>query len=606
TGAAATAATQREAALLAELQRACDAASRVWQVGGLDELDVWAADQRNWLLSCMTSGDEPWEVFPRTPLEQPLPGPRDPNELGPPSERYDLNATLEYFKRLAATPDPLTRAGALLASASYEQQLGHPLGAARILADAANLLRSTPGLARFAYRAELRRIDSLLMAGDHDRAREALSAFFEGVLNDHPARLGPREMERLRRQAGELGLVDDDPLTATLAELQRRAVRRQSVADVVADLLETGLAEPSPPTDELTFITGMTAADEPVVVAVRTIAEDTRLALVTPAAELLSRFWGSSSAEAAWRVTLRGGSEQEPLVELGALFAHAVLTPTPETAARLQAAQHRRWGILLATAAGTTGAWGLVIWMMVRVMARQRELARLQSRFVADVSHELKTPLALIRLLSETLAEQRVRDPKRIQSYHETITRESERLAALLDNILDLGRIESGRKVYEFSTCQVAEAARQAWALFEPQFTSEGFDARLEVDGALPTVRADAAALQQVLVNLLQNAYRYAGDGKFVRLSVSRDGHLIVIVVEDHGIGMNRGQLHRLGESFFRGDDTRVRQTRGTGLGLAIVNHIVTAHHGKIEVQSRPGEGSTFTVWIPSAPADDA
>jgi len=147
--------------------------------------------------------------------------------------------------------------------------------------------------------------------------------------------------------------------------------------------------------------------------------------------------------------------------------------------------------------------------------------------------------------------------------------------------------------------------ARQAWTLFEPQFQSEGFEARLELAPGLPVIRADAQALQQVLVNLLQNAYRYAGERKFVRLAVSREGYVIVMVVEDHGIGMSRNQLDRLGESFFRADDTRVRQTRGVGLGLAIVNHIVTAHRGKIEVQSRPGQGSTFTVWIPFEVADE-
>jgi signal transduction histidine kinase len=254
------------------------------------------------------------------------------------------------------------------------------------------------------------------------------------------------------------------------------------------------------------------------------------------------------------------------------------------------------------TTGGIVVAWGLVIWMFARVVARQRDLAKLQGRFVADVSHELKTPLALIRLLAETLAGRRVRDPERIQAYHETITRESERLSVLLENILDLGRIESGRKQYEFSTCDVAAVARQAWTLFEPQFTEEGFDAGLELAADLPPIKADPQALQQVIINLLQNAYRYAGDRKYVRLSVAREGYVILITVEDHGLGMTRNQLDRLGESFFRAEDTRVRQTRGVGLGLAIAHHIVRAHRGKIEVESRPGQGSKFTVWIPFEP----
>jgi signal transduction histidine kinase len=239
---------------------------------------------------------------------------------------------------------------------------------------------------------------------------------------------------------------------------------------------------------------------------------------------------------------------------------------------------------------------------MIRAVNRQRELIQLQRRFVADVSHELKTPLALIRLSADTLRERRVRDPERWQAYLDTITRESERLTSLIDTILDFSRIESGRQELRFRECDVGEVARQAWRLFEPQFVAERFEARLEIAPDLPMIRGDAQALQQVLVNLLQNAVRYAGDRRFVRLGMKREGYLVVIAVEDHGIGMSQQQLDRLGDSFFRGDDTRVRQTRGTGLGLAIVSHIVTAHGGKVEVHSRPGQGSTFTVWLPFEP----
>jgi signal transduction histidine kinase len=284
------------------------------------------------------------------------------------------------------------------------------------------------------------------------------------------------------------------------------------------------------------------------------------------------------------------------------LRSHALSEPLD---AELQAATERTAMLVITAGLGTAGAWGLVIWMMLRAMARQRELVRLQRRFVADVSHELKTPLTMIRLLAETLQDGRIRDPDRIRTYYETITRESERLSVLLDGILDFSRTESGRRQYRFEDCDVGPIAYQAWRLFEPQFAAEGFDGRLEVAPDLPTIQADQAAIQQIMVNLLQNAYRYAGDAKYVRLAVSRDGYLIVITVEDHGIGMTRAQLGRLGDSFFRAEDTRVRQTPGTGLGLAIVNHAVQAHGGKLEVQSRPGKGSTFSVWIPFEPANE-
>lgn len=596
---AAAAAVQREAAFRADLQRAFDSVGRAWELGGGEEVDAWTAGRRDWLLVCSSTAGGPWTVYPRTPLEEPLPKPQ--SEPAPDNDGSDLLTMFRNFQHLAANPDPLTRAGALLAMAACEQQLGHPLAAARIFADAAQLLRSTPHLARFAFRAELSRTDSLLAAGDRERAKEAFAAFVGGLAMDHPARLGPMEIARLEQQAEALVLKADDAAVAPLAELQRRAERRQSVAEAVARVLQTPRADIST-SDRVEFMDVLTAPNDAYVVAIRSIAEDTRLALVSPAVDLLARYWKPAD-NPPWQVRLaNAGEEPDALSKLGPEFAGATIEPTPATAAHLRATARRHLSIVLATATGTAGAWVLVIVMMVRVVARQRELARLQGRFVADVSHELKTPLALIRLLSETLADRRVRDPERIQAYYETITRESERLTVLLDNILDLGRIESGRKAYEFVECDVAAVARQAWTLFEPQFAGEGYDARLEIAADLPVIRADAQALQQVLVNLLQNAYRYGAEGKFVRLAVAREGYVIVITVEDHGIGMTRSQLDRLGESFFRADDTRVRQTRGTGLGLAIAHHIVSAHGGEIEVQSRPGQGSKFTVWIPFAP----
>ena len=342
-----------------------------------------------------------------------------------------------------------------------------------------------------------------------------------------------------------------------------------------------------------------------LVLAVQRLAPAVWLGLVAPAAELVERCW-TTEGDVPWQIRFPGQTGvTNSLCSLGPAFGDAELVPSDATARQLAGHEQRRLILLVATAVGTAGGWAVVIWMMLGALARQRELVRLQRRFVADVSHELKTPLTMIRLLAETLQDGRVRDATRQRTYYETITREAERLSVLLDGILDFSRIESERHPHELVDCDVADVARQAWSLFEPQFEAEGFERRIEITPNLPRLRADADALQQVFVNLLQNAYRYAGEGKYVRLSVARDGYLIVITVEDHGIGMTRAQLQRLGDSFFRAEDTRVRQTRGTGLGLAIVNHIVQAHGGKLEAHSRPNQGSTFTVWLPFEPTGD-
>ncbi len=597
---AAAAVAERDGALRAGAARALDVAALAVEAAGEDGLDAWVAGQREWLLAAWRSREGVWVTYPRPPLAETLPQvpPAAPTTEPAPE---GLPGLLRQLRDLTQSPETLRRAAALLASAS-EQQVGHPLAAARIFAEAAQVLRSTPGLARFAFRAELSRVEALIAAGDDERAAAALSNLVAALLADHPARLGPVESARLQRIGQELGRALDAAVARDLAELARRAARR---AELVA-ALETALAATAEdgPRDTLTSVA---AGGDTLVVAVRRSVRATCVAVATPAEELLRRYWEPAPSGVRWELRRNRAAESaDTLARLAAPLSDYELGPSASAAAERSAAAWRRRALVGATAVGTLGAWALVMWALARALARQRELVRLQRRFVADVSHELKTPLALIRLLAETLAAQRVRDPQRAQNYLETITRESERLTALLDSILDFSRIESGKRDYARAPVDVAAVARQAWALFEPRLAAEGFEAQLEIAPDLPPVQGDAQALQQVLVNLLQNAYRYGGSGRYVRLRVAAEGHLVLLSVEDHGIGLRRDELERLGDSFFRGDDATVRQTRGTGLGLTIVNHILAAHGGKLEVRSQSGRGSTFTAWIPAAPADPA
>lgn len=331
----------------------------------------------------------------------------------------------------------------------------------------------------------------------------------------------------------------------------------------------------------------------------RALGEEFELALVTTQASLISRYIQKDPA-ATWELVPFGEKPTRPKAgALGDGFGRPLAQLTPAAAAELDRESRQRWRLVTLIGVATGAGWGVLIWLMARLVRQQREVVRLQRRIIADVSHELKTPLALIRLHAETLREGRVRETHRQLEYLDTITRESERLSVLLDSILDFSKIERGHHEFIFQNCDVREVLRQAWALYEPQFTSAGFDAKSEIEVARPNIKADPNAIQQVLVNLLQNAYRYSRDRKFVRLRARTEGFLILIEVEDRGIGISRDQLKELGASFVRGPDPRVREARGTGLGLAIVNRIVTAHGGKLEVRSTPDSGSTFTVWLP-------
>lgn len=597
--AAQAAATVRTAEFQSQVDRDLRLAARLWESSGRDGLDTWALGEPRWLMVGYLTNDDVWQVFPRTPLEERR-GQAPADDVGPMRSDAELRGTLSYLEELARDSDPLLRAGALLAAAAVEQQLGNPLAAARGVSTAAHLLTGNPRVSRLAFHSELTRVSDLRTDGDLIGARQALADMVTRLRDEHPARLGPLEVERLRLVADQLDVATASETGRLLADLGARAERR---ADIARELGQRIRAEQGAADARRVFTLAVGA---PLIVCAESLANGTHLVVTAPVADVLRRYWRSPAEGAVWNVRPAGAVGSEPvLLELGPEFGHARLETSAEAGGRLRALDRRQAGLIAATALGSAGAWTLVLWMLARTLRHQRELVRLQRRFVADVSHELKTPLALIRLLAETLAGQRVRDPEKVRGYLETITRESERLSVLLDSILDFSRLESGKKRFEFADCDVGQVARQAWALFEAQFARDGFDARLEVAEDLPIIRADGQSLQQVMVNLLQNAHRYAGDGKYVRLSVRRDGYLVIIAVEDHGVGMSRQQLDRLGDSFVRGDDTQVRQMRGTGLGLAIVDHIVAAHQGKLEVQSRPGEGSTFSVWLPFDPPDE-
>jgi signal transduction histidine kinase len=237
-------------------------------------------------------------------------------------------------------------------------------------------------------------------------------------------------------------------------------------------------------------------------------------------------------------------------------------------------------------------------------------LSELKAGFVANVSHELKTPLSLIRLFAETLLHRRVSDPKRVQEYYGTIVRETERLTHLIDNILDFSRLTSGRKRYEFTWCDLAEVVRETFESYRLQLKHGGFEHDLQVSDDLPTVRCDPAAVAQAVLNLINNAVKYSDGQRYVGVAVRRASlrarPAVAIDVSDRGIGIPPEERERLFEAFYRGQSAAKSGQRGTGLGLTLVKDIVDAHGGAIRVQSTPGKGSTFQIILPAQDSESA
>jgi len=248
-------------------------------------------------------------------------------------------------------------------------------------------------------------------------------------------------------------------------------------------------------------------------------------------------------------------------------------------------------GIDLMLAAGL-----LLVYSNVR---REMELARLKSDFVANVSHELKTPLALIRLFAETLELGRVSGAEKARHYHRVINNESQRLTQLINNILDFSRIEAGRKEYRFARTDLGAVVREVVEAYRFPIEQLGFVLELAVDEELPEIPLDREAISQALINLLNNAIKYSRDEKHIRIEARRDGARILVSVSDRGIGIAKPEQRKIFEKFYRAEDSLVHETKGSGLGLSLVRHIVEAHGGSVDVESVPGRGSTFTLRLP-------
>jgi signal transduction histidine kinase len=244
------------------------------------------------------------------------------------------------------------------------------------------------------------------------------------------------------------------------------------------------------------------------------------------------------------------------------------------------------------------------IWLTLSNVSRQMELARLKSDFVSNVSHELRTPLSLIRLYSETLELDRVFTEEKRQEYFRIIRQESERLSAMINNILDFSRIEAGRKEYDFRDTDIAGLVKDTLDSYRDQIEQHGFTFEEEIAENLPRLRVDREAIARSLLNLVNNSLKYSGDEKFLRVSLYRGNGSVKLEVLDRGIGIPRGEQRKIFEKFYRSGDPLVHNTKGSGLGLSLVRHIVEAHQGEIHLESSPGQGSRFTITLPVNPPE--
>ena len=234
-----------------------------------------------------------------------------------------------------------------------------------------------------------------------------------------------------------------------------------------------------------------------------------------------------------------------------------------------------------------------------RAIAKELKVARLQGDFVSAVSHEFRTPLASLCHMSELLVDGRVSSENRRTEYYRAMQRESERLHRLVAGLLDFRRMEEGAHEYRMEWLDTSSLVRNVAEEFARETKTKGYSVDIDVQDSLPEVHADKEALSRAIWNLLDNAVKYSPDCMTVWIQASCIDDQVYIQVRDHGVGIAEGEHEQIFVKFFRADSAKTANIKGTGLGLAMVKHIVDDHGGKMLLESRLDEGSTFTINLP-------
>jgi signal transduction histidine kinase len=263
--------------------------------------------------------------------------------------------------------------------------------------------------------------------------------------------------------------------------------------------------------------------------------------------------------------------------------------------ALMGAAQGADEALLAAAAAALTLALGLVL--AIRAVRAGVALTAMRSDFVSSVTHELKTPLANIRAMADTLARRPI-GGETVRDYAELLMQEARRLTRLVDNLLAYARVTDVTEMYSFERLSPAELMDDVLQNFRHPLTERGFKVDVDIPVDLPLVRADRTAMMLALDNLMDNAIRYSPEQHFIRVKARRDGQNVVIDVQDRGVGIAPDELSTVRRKFTRG---RLARADGSGLGLAIVSRIVSDHKGSLVLESEVGVGTTARVYLPIA-----
>ncbi|MBI4908315.1 MAG: HAMP domain-containing histidine kinase [Acidobacteria bacterium] len=487
---------------------------------------------------------------------------------------------LHGYERLAASPNPAIRAGALLRMARILRTAGHADGSKSVYVR----LAAIPGVRVAGVPAELLgRMESAVLAASPAQAESIRQELANGRWH-----LTRGQFHFYWAESGRLAKKSDPPPTeaAVLSEVANHLWETRSRNSDVRGQ-ETIWAGGQP-----YFLLWRGAADSravliapPEVIARQAVPPGIHYALVDPEGRTLA---GDRIARS--RAVVRTAAETR---------LPWTLYVSAEPVSRAESAVQQRFLLL--------GIFIMVLFLVLgtlfiaRAIHREAELLRMQSDFVSAVSHEFRSPLTTMRQLSEILLLGRAPSEERRHLYYEMMVKETTRLQRVVEALLQFGRMEAGARKYHFQELDAAALVRRVVTDFEQQIAGTGRHVEVLDPGAPCWIDADPEALTVALRNLLDNAVKYSPDQPTVWVDCGVKDRRVTIAVKDHGLGIADSEKKAIFRKFVRGSAASTSNAKGSGVGLAMVRHIVAAHGGEITLASKKGEGTTFTLWLPSA-----
>ena len=509
----------------------------------------------------------------------------------------DDRGAVRLLESLATSSSPGTRAEALLRLAILHAKAGRPAEALTALSVLETLDGAKAGGLPASLVARQKRIEVLKVSGaDQERAAE-VARLRRDLIGGRWVLTRPQvELASATASLDMKTLISDDD-SAVLAAAASTAWNQwghsnTEATDPIVDSVQHG--------SDASLVIRQHAADGVafLIVPMGTVEERWDAARMDDGSDDIALALTSASGETVLGHSVRDTRE----------------TVLPQARTRLPWAVHAtdgagplrlssRSGLMLA---GITIVFAVVIvsgYVLNRAITKEIRVARLQSEFVSAVSHEFRTPITTIRQLSDLLVHSRVSTAERRQEFYATMLAESERLHRMVENLLDFGKMQSGRFEYRFEAVDILPIVSEAAGSVRRHAEAHGYAIEVSSAPDLPRVQADRESIGHAYRNLIENAVKYSPEQKRIDVRVTNGEGAVRVDVQDRGLGISMAEQTTIFDKFTRGTSAAVAGVKGSGIGLALAQEIVRAHGGDIEVNSVVGQGTTFTVLLPVAPA---